>query len=319
MLWLRRSSAAVTVVIFVVCEGLFLLPTASPCRAGEVASPDPFETLNQAFRTAYADARRELIQGSGPILMSRGDYLVLFYRGERFEGEKADTAYHQLKTVAHVPLGVYVMLAGYTGPRLPDAKLAQLEEFHALLAPAQQAVERSNLTPTQQARQQQVLDRCTSFLDRVLAEKTCNPLALRQFCSRCSPALMQNALEATQVRLDAYHRQVLAWRKKFTPDDWRGLRAVVVGAQMPRAGNLATQYFARLFREAGVHTQIIYAEALFEEEKALHLLGTHQLDASAAQAFFHEPRRLHRDLLSNATTAALETLDWTPFRGLGER
>ncbi len=55
------------------------------------------------------------------------------------------------------------------------------------------------------------------------------------------------------------------------------------------------QYLARLLREPGEGRRIIYAESMFDEQKALNLLGTHWLDASAT-IFFGDSLRLHRDL-----------------------
>jgi hypothetical protein len=49
-------------------------------------------------------------------------------------------------------------------------------------------------------------------------------------------------------------------------------------------------------------------EALFDEGKALDLLGTHLVDTGIGEAFFADPRRMHRDLLSDAAGAYLDTL-----------
>ena len=114
------------------------------CRAQYAENDnDAFVKLNAAFRTAYADARTELLQATGPVVMSRGDYLVLHYRGERYEGEKADASYHQLKTVAHVPLAVYVMLAGHVDSPLSDAKRDEVRAFRDLIAPVRTALDSS--------------------------------------------------------------------------------------------------------------------------------------------------------------------------------
>jgi hypothetical protein len=287
------------------------------CRAQySESNNDPFLKLNSAFRSAYAGARAELLRGAGPVVMSRGDYLVLYYRGRRYEGEKTDPSYHQLKTVAHVPLAIYVMLAGHADAPLSDKKRDELREFRDLIPPVRVALGSSGLTPCQQDGQRRQLDRCQSFLEQVLDQGRIGHGDLIRFCTRCTADFMQNTLEAARSRLQAYHRQMAKWKKMIAPKDWAQLQVVVVGAQMPRRGNLAVQYFARLLGEAGECKRIIYAEALFDEEKALNLLGTHRLDASAAEAFFGDPLRLHRDLLADATPAVLDTLDWSELRAL---
>ena len=90
--------------------------------------------------------------------------------------------------------------------------------------------------------------------------------------------------------------------------EWKRLTVVVMGRQLPRKDNLAVQYFARLFGEPGEGRRIIYAEALFDEAKALDLLGTHLVDTRIGEAFFADPQRMHRDLLGEAAKVHLDTL-----------
>ncbi len=81
-----------------------------------------------------------------------------------------------------------------------------------------------------------------------------------------------------------------------------------MGSQMPRKDNLAVQYFARLLGETGEGRRIIYAEAIFDEHRALNLLGTHLLDREIAASFFDDPLRMNRDLLGDAAAEYLRTL-----------
>jgi hypothetical protein len=73
----------------------------------------------------------------------------------------------------------------------------------------------------------------------------------------------------------------------------------------------ATQYFARLLGENGEGKRIVYAESIFEESRALNLLGAHLLDTRIGSAFFDDAGRMHRDLLSDA---AREYLNARPPR-----
>jgi hypothetical protein len=293
---------------------LALLTTAAPAQ---YAVGDPFFDLNAAFRSAYADARTDLLQSLGPVVVARGDYLVLYYDGQRIEGKKVGDAYHQLKTVAHTPLGIFVMLAGHLDAPLSDQKVKQLTSYQDLIERLLQHVDTSGLSEAQCARQREQLSHCAAFIDKVLADGRCADRDLTSFCRSSRGAFMRNTLQAAQVRVQGYHRQMSDWKAKIAPDDWVNLQVVVTGAQMPRQGNLAVQYFARLLREPGEGKRIIYAESMFDEQKALNLLGTHRLDASAATIFFGDPLRLHRDLLADATPAVLDTLDWAEFRDAG--
>ena len=84
------------------------------------------------------------------------------------------------------------------------------------------------------------------------------------------------------------------------------LNVIVMGTQMPRAENISVQFFAWLLGEKGEGPRIIYSEGIFDEPKALNLLGTHRLDTDIGIAFFAEERRMHRDLLSDAAKEILK-------------
>jgi hypothetical protein len=81
---------------------------------------------------------------------------------------------------------------------------------------------------------------------------------------------------------------------------------------MARDREIAMQYFTRLLGEATEGHRLIFAEGLFEEPKALDLLGTHLLDGAASTAFFGDEMRLHRDLLSDGATKALGSMTIRP-------
>ncbi len=91
-------------------------------------------------------------------------------------------------------------------------------------------------------------------------------------------------------------------------EEWGRLRVVVIGSQMPRRDNAAVQYFSRLLGEGGEGRRLVYAEALYDEGRALNLLGTHQLDREVGAAFFGDPGRMERDLLGAAAAEYLRTL-----------
>jgi hypothetical protein len=98
------------------------------------------------------------------------------------------------------------------------------------------------------------------------------------------------------------------WRKEMTPEEWTRLRVIVMGSALPRRGNLAVQYFARLLGEKSESPRLVYAESVWEEDRALRLLATYMLDTGVGVAFFDDPLRMHRDLLADAATEYIKQL-----------
>jgi hypothetical protein len=107
---------------------------------------------------------------------------------------------------------------------------------------------------------------------------------------------------------------VRAWLATLAGGEWERLAVIALGGQLPRRGDLAAQYFARLLGEPGEGRRIIYAEGLGDVQRAFDLLGTRLVDTGLGAAFFGDPARLHRGLLGDAAKEALDELfrDWRP-------
>ncbi|MCC6743903.1 MAG: hypothetical protein IT175_08580 [Acidobacteria bacterium] len=101
---------------------------------------------------------------------------------------------------------------------------------------------------------------------------------------------------------------VTRWRATLTADEWSRLHVVIMGVHMARDGELAQQYFVRLLGEPGEGRRVVYAEGIFDEARALDLLGTHVLDGRAGTAFFGHDLRMHRDILADAARERLDEL-----------
>ena len=64
----------------------------------------------------------------------------------------------------------------------------------------------------------------------------------------------------------------------------------------------------RLLGEKGEGERILYAEALFDESRALNLLGSYQLDTVIGSDFFEDPVSMHRDLLADGAAVHLKKM-----------
>jgi hypothetical protein len=270
------------------------------------------EGLNQVARDAYAANRQAALARTDPVVIVEGDNLVLWQHGEREEVRVIPPRYQQLKAIAHVPLGIYSLLASAGSGPLPGDRYVQLRRFRERIRTVRALVGQDWPDPASLSRQLEILDGGTAYLDRVLAAGRAPAEELEAYCRRTAPLVLANAAEAARLQIDAYRRQVSRWRRQLSPAEWGRLQVVVIGSQMPRRGNLAVQYFARLVGQKGEGPRLTYAEALWEEPLALRLLGTRLVDTEIGRVFFADPQRMHRDLLADAAAEYLRTL--TPDR-----
>jgi hypothetical protein len=277
-----------------------------PAPAGPV-QPLALTALNNAFRAAYADAKSRVLASSGPTLVVNGDNFALLRDGRRVEANVGTPIYDPVKTIAHIPLAIYVTLTPGDGA-VDDDRLKTLAGLRELIPPAEASLDTLKLSVATLARQKQIVAASVAFLDDVAGRRKFGRSLLLAFTRRMAPLVMENVTEAARAQLDAVHAQVSVWRRDLSPQEWNQLHVLIVGPHMPRENLVVTQYFLRLLHEPGEGRRVVYAESLWEEPKALDLLGTHLLDGSVGEAFFGDYMRMHRDLLADAASRYLPRL-----------
>ena len=283
------------------------LEGAAPPALEREAS-DALPALNEASRAAYRRAKEEALARGGPVILVEGDDLVLRYGLYRSKARVTPALYHDLKAIDHVPLALYALLVHRTEGPVDDARLYDLKVYRDLVRSARKALNGRGLSEAQLRRQEQILRRSLALIDGVLKNKRIERKSLTEFARGLRRHLEDNAGDAAQAQLDALHRQARAWRARLTGEEWKRLRVIVMGTQLPRKDNLAVQYFARLLGEAGEGGRIVYSEAIFDEEKALDLLATRTVDGGIGESFFGDAKRMHRDLLADAAKDHLDKM-----------
>jgi hypothetical protein len=277
-----------------------------PVPAGPV-QPPALSALNDAFRAAYTDAKSRLLASRGPTLIVNGDRFALLRDGRRVEANVGVPVYDPVKTIAHIPLAIYVTLTPGEGA-VGDDRLKTLAGLRQLIPPAERSLDTLKLSAATLARQKQIVADSLAFLDDVAGRRKFLRSSLLAFTRGMAPLVMENVTEATRAQLDATHAQVSAWRRDLSPREWNQLHVLIIGPHMPREDLVVTQYFLRLLHEPREGRRVVYAESLWEEPQALDLLGTHLLDGSVGEAFFGDYLRMHRDLLGDAASQYLPRL-----------
>jgi hypothetical protein len=279
----------------------------TPVAAAAPVQPDALTALNNAFRAAYADAKSRVLASSGPTLIVNGDNFALLRDGRRIEANVGTPIYDPVKTIAHLPLAIYVILTPGDGA-VGEDRLKTLAGLRELIPSAEASLDTLRLPAATLARQKQIVARSLAYLDDVAGSGKFVRSSLLSFTRGMAPLVMENVTDATRAQLDAAHAQVTAWRQDLSPQEWDRLHVLIVGPHMPREDLVVMQYFLRLLHEPSEGRRVVYAESLWEEPQALDLLGTHLLDGSVGEAFFGDYMRMHRDLLGEAATPYLTRL-----------
>ncbi|HLQ38118.1 MAG TPA: hypothetical protein VK348_09970 [Planctomycetota bacterium] len=268
-------------VLAILCGCAVAPPTAT--------ADDPLADLNRVARAAYAAARTRALANAGPVLIAGPEHVTLLHGGARDEFELLPARYQDLKSIAHLALGLHALWF----QAVPDP--ASLRQLQAAAAKAVLALGTRGLSAEQIERQREIV-RLSRAVD--------GAAALPAYERAVAPLLLANALDAARAEIADLDAVVLATRSALGPADFARLQVVVVGSHMAREGDPVMQYFEQLLGERE-GLRLVFAEGLWDEAAELQLLGTHLLDASVGEGFFGDARRLHRDLLADAAARVL--------------
>jgi len=281
--------------------------TAALTVAGAPADAPPPDALAQAnadFHAMYREAKARALASAGPVLMVEGDTLVLRDGATRTAVKFLPPGYSALKEVSHVPLALFVLLRDVEGPLAWPARKA-LEGLVTEVRRARASLGARPFPRSTLARQEQVLDGSAALVEGMIGRGAVAPGEVAGFARRVGPLLEANAADAAALELEALQKQVVAWRAKLG-SAWPRLHVVVMGSHMARTKEISLQYFERLLGESREGGRVVFAEGLWDEEKALDLLATHLVDGAASEAFFGNAVRLHEDMLGEGARKYLD-------------
>jgi hypothetical protein len=267
-------------------------------------TPSSFNDLNVVARESYAAARALALKSDQPVFLVTDT--VTLIRGEDLGSfPYSPPLYHELKSISHLPLGVYSASRG----RLEHPTEQQwIERFKNLLAKidrSQAELTQASFTEIQRVRQQKILTLSRVYLEEVIKRQNVDSASATQYARTVAPLLLANATDAAKVQIDALDQAVRELSKKLYPGEFEKAIAVITGPKTPREGNLQYQYFVYAFGPGSAVTRVLYMESIFDREAALGVLRTVLNDRMASQAFFGDTYRLERDMMADGATVEL--------------
>jgi hypothetical protein len=215
-----------------------------------------------------------------------------------------------MKTLGHIPLGIFSLLHDRTGEELSQSVLAEVQAYRAAIAAAAGALDtREEAKAGVLPRPSLVYPKVTAFLDAVLAERRVPGRELGAFARSVGEEIPPLLAPAARAQLDACNKLVTEIRKKLlTKRQWDELHVLVLGPYMAKQGELFLQYFAKILY---THQQGDWRVVYFDGDdlpSAFDRLGTTMLDALGSRAIFGKRARRHRDVLADATVEYLKGL-----------
>jgi hypothetical protein len=269
------------------------------------------ERLDDRFVRIYEAARAERVahEKHKGLIVIHEDVLLL-YRGEEPVGQFTGLEpplYNKMKTLGHIPLAVFCLLhTANDGPLSPSLK-ARLVSYRALLDSAGAALDVAQEVAAG------ILPRpigihavAMAFLSTAIKTGAASRAALHRFTHGVCEDVDIVLAVAARAQLEACERTMAQVRALLSAEEWAQLRVLILGPYMAKQGQIFLQYFAKLLNTTvSGDRRLVYFDG-DDLEAAYERFGTATLDAEAAQAIFGNRRRLHRDVLADATREYLQ-------------
>ena len=165
------------------------------------------------------------------------------------------------------------------------------------------------MSPDQRDRQDAILAASQRLAERALGQGRMPDAELTSFCRQVRPLVDANIREAVRVYLDELNGRMSAALSQLDEAERTTYLVIVSGVHQARIDNAAMQYFNRLMRDpAAISQRLMYAENVFDEAGALHLLGIHRMARRVGTAYFDDPYYMNRDLFAPAAEAYVPTM-----------
>ena len=266
--------------------------------------PSLFKDLNVAARESYAAARALALKSDQPVFLVTDT--VTLIRGEDLGSlPYTPLIYDYLKSISHLPLGVYSASTGLVENPMDGRWLERLRILLREVNSAEKNLVNASFTESQRLRQQNILSFSRAYLEDVLKRGNADTASITQYARKLAPLVLANAADAANVQIEALDQAVRELSKKLRPGEFEKAIAAITGPKTPRDGNLQFQYFVYAFGAGSAGTRVLYMEGIFDRETALSVLKTVLNDRQASQAFFGETYRLERDLMADGATVEL--------------
>jgi hypothetical protein len=267
-------------------------------------TPPLFNNLNLAARESYAAARNLSLKSDQPVFLVTDT--VTLIRGEDLGSlPYTPPIYHYLKSISHLPLGVYSASMGLHEKPTDKDWIERLRTLLKQIDTTEAELVRASFTDLQRVRQQNILSLSRVYLESVLTRKKTDIVSVNIYALKVAPLLLANAADAANVQIEGLDNAVRELSKKLKPGEFEKAIAAITGPKTPREGNLQFQYFVYAFGSGSANTRVLYMESIFDRANALSVLKTVLNDRQASRAFFGETYRLERDLMADGATVEL--------------
>jgi hypothetical protein len=259
--------------------------SAAPAATDEKAARDAIRNVNAGMRTHYASLKSELIKHLSPVVVVQnnavGGRFTLINNGVRVETVDPVPEYFELaKSIAHIPLGIYSVIAAYLSDQVPNIPNAAridphdldmvafktpgdkgwgtpLNSYRTTLNSALTMLPTANLPDDLDVSCTRILSEAVKFIDTIVKAGSFDMVAFNRFAATVYPSIRVNMTFAATAQITGIEALMKRWRTLIGEQAWSDLYVMVLSIWTTSELNQASIIIRRTMNQAKVATHLI--------------------------------------------------------------
>ncbi|WP_077795997.1 hypothetical protein [Streptomyces sp. JHA26] len=264
--------------------------TASAATTGttatdEKAARDAIRAVNAKMRANYATLKSELTTQLSPVVVvsnnAVGGRFTLINDGRQVETVDPVPEYFELaKSIAHVPLGLFSILASYLSDQVPNIPNADridphdldmvvtrapgdkgwttpLTAFRTTLQSAYTKLPTANLPLDLENSCAKILSEAVAFIDASVKAQSFDMVSFNRFAATVYPSIRVNMTFAATAQITGIESLMKRWRTLIGEKAWSDLYVTVLSIWTTAELNQASIIIRRTMNQAKVDTHLI--------------------------------------------------------------
>ncbi|MEU9594466.1 hypothetical protein AB0D84_32760 [Streptomyces sp. NPDC048193] len=264
--------------------------TASAATTGTTATDqkaarDAIRAVNAKMRANYATLKSELTTQLSPVVVvsnnAVGGRFTLINNGKQVETVDPVPEYFELaKSIAHVPLGLFSVLASYLSDQVPNIANAEridphdldmvvtkapgdkgwitpLNAFRTTLQTAYTKLGTANLPLDLENSCDKILSEAVKFIDASVKAQSFDMVSFNRFAATVYPSIRVNMTFAATAQITGIEGLMKRWRTLIGETAWSNLYVTVLSIWTTAELNQASIIIRRTMNQAKVDTHLI--------------------------------------------------------------
>lgn len=213
------------------------------------------------MRRSYAALKSDLILKLSPVIIvnndSRGGEYTLIHNGVQESVQPVSQVFEMTKSISHVPLGIFSIIAPYLKAPSIGGWQAPLKEFAVTLTTALEHLKHAQMPENAEVASKRILKRSLAFIEKSLKAGDFSIKGFEKYAASVFDAIRVNMQYASMAQIEAVNTLIGSWKAKVGEQEWKKLYTVVLSIWTTSVENQNTIILRTLMDPDNLDTHLI--------------------------------------------------------------